>query len=106
MHAKPHGVTFYRPAEVPDGFFCLGYYCQSNDQPLRGYILVAREATSFELQANHTHGFMSESPPLKNPLNYSLIWSIDSPHDGRGYFWLPNPPMGYEAMGIMVTAKP
>ncbi|KAI9077924.1 hypothetical protein K1719_040053 [Acacia pycnantha] len=106
LHSRPQGVTFYRPVEVPDGFYCLGHYCQSNDQPLRGYILVAREATSSKLQANHTRGSLLESPPLKKPLNYSLIWSSDSPHDGCGYFWLPNPPMGYKAVGIMVTAQP
>ncbi|CAN6582229.1 unnamed protein product [Malus baccata var. baccata] len=43
---KSKGVTFYRPAGIPDGFFCLGYYCQPNDQPLQGYVLVARETVA------------------------------------------------------------
>ncbi|KAG2395266.1 hypothetical protein LR48_Vigan10g155700 [Vigna angularis] len=96
-HGKSQGFVFYKPLEIPDDFFCLGHYCQSNDQPLRGHVLVARE-TSSEPEA--------ESPALKKPINYSLIWSADSPHDGSGYFWLPNPPLGYKAMGIMVTNKP
>ncbi|KAG4914037.1 hypothetical protein JHK86_054470 [Glycine max] len=96
-HGKSQGFVFYKPLEIPDGFFCLGHYCQSNDQPLRGHVLVARETCSEpEL----------ESPALKKPINYSLIWSADSPHDGCGYFWLPNPPLGYKAMGIVVTNKP
>ncbi|KAF7817803.1 vacuolar protein sorting-associated protein 62 [Senna tora] len=103
---KPEGLTFYRPVEIPDGFFCLGHYCQSNQQPLRGYFLVARQATSFEPQVNHTNDSELKSPALKKPLNYSLIWSTDSANDVCGYFWLPNPPLGYKAMGIVVTSKP
>ncbi|KAJ1413863.1 Vacuolar protein sorting-associated protein 62 [Sesbania bispinosa] len=103
---KPHGFIFYRPLEIPDGFFCLGHYCQSNEQPLRGHVLVARETSSSEPEADHCHGSMLESPALRKPINYSLIWSADSPHDGCGYFWLPNPPVGYKAMGIIVTSKP
>nr|KYP42743.1 hypothetical protein KK1_035847 [Cajanus cajan] len=94
-HAKSQGFTFYKPSEIPDGFFCLGHYCQSNAQPLRGHVLVASEIFP-----------EPESPALKKPINYSLIWSADSPHDGCGYFWLPNPPVGYKAMGIVVSSKP
>ncbi|XP_061371332.1 hypothetical protein At1g04090 [Gastrolobium bilobum] len=104
LHGNPQGFTFYRPLEIPDGFFCLGHYCQSNDQPLRGYVLVAREITS-EPEADCSLGSVLESPALKKPLNYSLIWSMDS-HDDCVYFWLPNPPMGYKAMGIVVTSNP
>ncbi|KAJ1409362.1 Vacuolar protein sorting-associated protein 62 [Sesbania bispinosa] len=104
LHGKPQGFTFYRPLEIPEGFFCLGHYCQSNEQPLRGYALVARETTT-EPDADCSHGYVSESPALEKPLNYSLIWSLDS-HDECVYFWLPNPPMGYKAMGIVVTSNP
>ncbi|TKY52099.1 Vacuolar protein sorting-associated protein 62 [Spatholobus suberectus] len=97
LHGKSLGFTFYRPSEIPEGFSCLGHYCQSNDQPLRGYVLVARE-TSSDVS-------LLESPALEKPFNYSLIWSIDS-HDECVYFWLPNPPMGYKAMGIVVTSSP
>lgn len=96
-HGKSSGHVFYKPLEIPDDFSCLGHYCQSSDQPLRGHALVARETCS-EPEA--------ESPALKKPINYSLIWSADSPHDGCGYFWLPNPPLGHKAMGLVVTNKP
>ncbi|KAI4350075.1 hypothetical protein L6164_010598 [Bauhinia variegata] len=99
LRGNSHGLIFYRPVDIPNGFSCLGYYCQSNDRPLRGYVLVAREA-------DYAHGSVLESPALKKPLNYSLIWSADSPHDGCAYFWLPNPPVGYKAMGIVVTSNP
>ncbi|KAK7285896.1 hypothetical protein RJT34_20681 [Clitoria ternatea] len=100
------GLIFYRPLEIPDGFFCLGHYCQSSEQPLRGHVLVAHE-TSSKPEADYCNGStVLESPALKKPINYYLIWSADSPHDGSGYFWLPNPPVGYKAMGIVVTSKP
>ncbi|KAG4908539.1 hypothetical protein JHK84_057086 [Glycine max] len=97
LNGKSLGFTFYRPLEIPEGFFCLGHYCQSNDQPLRGYVLVARDTSS--------DASTLESPALEKPLNYSLIWSLDS-HDECVYFWLPNPPTGYKAMGIVVTSSP
>ncbi|XP_027351721.1 uncharacterized protein LOC113862747 [Abrus precatorius] len=104
-HGKSQSFIFYRPLEIPDGFFCLGHYCQTNEQPLRGHVLVARE-TLPEPESDDFHGSMLESPALRKPINYSLIWSADSPHDGCGYFWLPNPPVGYKAMGILVTTQP
>ncbi|KAL1339822.1 hypothetical protein AAHE18_U068700 [Arachis hypogaea] len=94
LAGKAQPFTFYRPLEIPDGFFSLGHYCQSNGQPLRGYVLVAREMTC-----------ESESPALKKPLDYTLVWSSDS-HDECAYFWLPNPPTGYKAMGVVVTSTP
>ncbi|CAJ2628495.1 unnamed protein product [Trifolium pratense] len=102
-NGKSLGYTFYKPLEIPDGFFCLGYYCQSNDHPLRGHVLVARE-TSSQLRADCAHGSASESPALEKPLSYSLIWSMDS-HDECAYFWLPNPPKGYKAIGIVITTN-
>ena len=106
LRSKSQGLSFYRPVEIPDDFYCLDHYCQSNGHPLRGYVLVARKATSPAPQADRVHGSVSESPSLKRPLNYSLIWSNDSLHDGRGFFWLPNPPVGYKAMGVVVTSEP
>ncbi|KAK7376286.1 hypothetical protein VNO78_34750 [Psophocarpus tetragonolobus] len=97
LYGKSLGFTFYRPSEIPEGFFCLGHYCQSNDQPLRGYVLVARETSS--------DASVVESPALEKPLSYSLIWSMDS-HDECVYFWSPNPPTGYKAVGMVVTSSP
>lgn len=108
MHGKTNkGLTFYKPVGIPDGFFCLGHYCQPNDQPLRGYVLVARNDTSSpKEEVGYAHEPVLDLPALKKPLNYTLIWSTDTEHIGCGYFWLPNPPLGYKAMGVVVTDKP
>ncbi|KAJ7973531.1 vacuolar protein sorting-associated protein 62 [Quillaja saponaria] len=106
LHGKTKGFSFYRPTKIPDGFFCLGHYCLSNDQPLRGYVLVACEASSPEPETCSINGSVIGSPALRNPLDYSLIWSTDLKHEGCGYFWLPKPPVGYKAMGIVVSDKP
>lgn len=103
LRAKTHGVTFYRPLGIPDGFHCLGYYCQPNDKPLRGYVLVARETIDPNSCSDHSHVTALSSPAMKRPLSYKLIWKADSDQNGSGYFWLPNAPMGYKAMGILVT---
>lgn len=85
---KASGVTFYKPASIPDGFFAFGYYGQPTDQELRGYVLVARAAQNTE----------TEFPPLKSPLGYELIWN-----SGDVYVWQPCPPDGYIGLGFVVT---
>ncbi|OMO84523.1 Vacuolar protein sorting-associated protein 62 [Corchorus capsularis] len=101
--SKSKGISFYKPVGIPDGYFCLGHYCQSNEQPLRGYVLVAREKESFTSGVYCDYDSDSDFPALRKPVNYSLIWSSDSAGNGCGFFWLPNPPLGYKAMGILVT---
>ncbi|XVE90031.1 hypothetical protein DITRI_Ditri20bG0043800 [Diplodiscus trichospermus] len=96
------GVTFYKPVGIPDGFFCLGYYCQPNDQPLRGYVLVARARVASSQEVYCDCDSDSDLPALRKPVNYSLVWSTDY-GNGCGFFWQPNPPVGYKAMGILVT---
>ncbi|KAF5459426.1 hypothetical protein F2P56_023373 [Juglans regia] len=96
------GVAFYKPVDIPDGFYCLGHYCQPNSQPLRGFVLVAREVgTSCD---------PDKSPALQEPLDYALVWTPDDgskEKDGAcGYVWLPQPPKGYKPMGYLVTSKP
>uniref|UniRef100_A0A1J3I194 Vacuolar protein sorting-associated protein 62 n=1 Tax=Noccaea caerulescens TaxID=107243 RepID=A0A1J3I194_NOCCA len=95
---KSKRATFYRAEEIPQGFHCLGHYCQPNDRALRGYILAARASKPINAH---------DLPPLKKPESYSLVWSsADSENNGGGYFWLPNPPVGYKAMGVIVTNEP
>ncbi|XP_021811053.1 uncharacterized protein LOC110754304 [Prunus avium] len=106
LHGKSKGVTFYRPAGIPDDFFCLGYYCQPNDQPLRGYVLVARDTVATRLEDGCTQDSVLELPALRKPVNYSLVWNADSNKNGCGYIWFPNPPVGYKAMGFVVTDNP
>ncbi|KAG5549699.1 hypothetical protein RHGRI_014860 [Rhododendron griersonianum] len=104
LRGKAKGVTFYKPAEIPDGYFSLGHYCQPNDRPLRGYVLVAKDVSA--LKVSYTCGSISNSPALQKPLGYTLIWSPDSHQSGCGYMWLPKPPEGYKAMGFVLTGSP
>ncbi|KAK1265790.1 hypothetical protein QJS04_geneDACA000099 [Acorus gramineus] len=92
---KGKGFSFYKPVGIPDGFFCLGHYGQRNIEPLRGFLLVAREINSSK----------SDGPALMKPLNYVLLWSAED-HNGCGYFWLPCPPEGYKTMGFLITDTP
>ncbi|KAF5482482.1 hypothetical protein F2P56_003048 [Juglans regia] len=103
------GVTFYKPVGIPDGFYCLGHYCQPNSQPLRGFVLVAREVDTHLSETAHARD-PDQSPALQEPLDYSLIWSSDygskENNGGCCYVWLPQPPEGYKPMGCLVTDKP
>uniref|UniRef100_A0A1J3FYZ5 Vacuolar protein sorting-associated protein 62 n=1 Tax=Noccaea caerulescens TaxID=107243 RepID=A0A1J3FYZ5_NOCCA len=85
---KSSRASFYKPVGIPEGFHCLGHYSQPNNQPLKGFVLAAR--------ANDPD---NHRPPLKKPVDYSLVWSSDSDCN----FWLPNPPAGYKAVGVIVT---
>ncbi|KAL4378179.1 hypothetical protein GQ457_02G033560 [Hibiscus cannabinus] len=105
LRGKEKGLSFYKPVGIPDGFFCLGYYCQPNDQPLRGYVLAARERDTSCLEVYCDYDSDVDFPALRKPVNYSLVWNTDY-GNGCGFFWLPNPPSGYKAMGIVVTDTP
>uniref|UniRef100_A0A0D6R1V8 Vacuolar protein sorting-associated protein 62 n=1 Tax=Araucaria cunninghamii TaxID=56994 RepID=A0A0D6R1V8_ARACU len=123
------GATFYKPTNLPPGFFSLGHYGQPNCTPLEGWVLVAKEsnASADALCQNKESHYALEAPTtpllftkdckgasyergprsaLAKPLNYALVWSSDSwsgDQDGYGYFWLPCPPEGYRALGFVVT---
>ncbi|CDP04277.1 unnamed protein product [Coffea canephora] len=99
---KSDGVSFYRPVDIPDGFFSLGHYCQSDDKQFHAHFLVAREVASLT-HDSQSHDMASESPALKKPLSYNLVWSSSSRNDGHGFVWLPNAPSGYRSMGFVVT---
>ncbi|KAJ8464651.1 hypothetical protein OPV22_027203 [Ensete ventricosum] len=86
------GATFFRPSPVPTGFSVLGYYAQPNNRPLFGWVLVAKDT--------------GNGDALAKPSDYTLVWSSESStikQDRRGYFWLPTPPQGYAAVGLVVT---
>lgn len=96
------GATFYKPNEIPEGFYCLGHYGQQNNRPLHGFLLVARETT---------YSVKSAFPALQEPLDYRLVWSSlswkgDEFVEECGYFWLPIPPEGYRSLGFVVTKGP
>lgn len=92
------GATFFEPFPIPDGFFMLGCYSQPNNQPLFGYVLVGKDVEK------------TDSPTLKKPIDYTLVWSSESltksKQNGHGYIWLPTPPDGYKAVGHVVTTSP
>lgn len=67
---------------------------------------MARGAISSKPEDGYLLDSVQELPALRKPINYSLVWSADSHGQGSGYFWLPNPPMGYKAMGFLVTKEP
>ncbi|KAI4301030.1 hypothetical protein L6164_034349 [Bauhinia variegata] len=106
---KKIAVAFYKPVGVPDGFHVLGHYCQPSIKPLRGFVLVAREVESDSPDTTHNCN-LNKSPALRNPLDYMLEWSPNEGSEeilsGGGYFWLPQPPEGYKALGYLVTNKP
>nr|CAD1840392.1 unnamed protein product [Ananas comosus var. bracteatus] len=86
------GAGFFNPTEVPADFYSLGSYAQPNDRPLNGWVLVARDAQELGI--------------LAEPLDYTLVWSAESTsvkRVGDGFFWLPTPPSGYKAVGLLVT---
>ncbi|KAG6501777.1 uncharacterized protein LOC121998234 [Zingiber officinale] len=91
------GATFFQPSSLPDGFSPLGHYAQPNNRPLFGWLLVGRPT-----------GLSDDA--LAKPSDYTLLWtsesSADLNQDGRGYFWLPTPPEGYRAVGLVVTGSP
>ncbi|KAH6811417.1 vacuolar sorting-associated protein [Perilla frutescens var. frutescens] len=101
-----HSISFYKPILIPDGFSCLGHYCQSDKKPLRGFVLVAREAAGQHDCSTHDSDYMSA---LVDPVDYSLVWSSydgdDENFDGCCYIWLPQPAEGYKALGFVVTNK-
>lgn len=102
-------VTFYKPVGIPKGFFKLGDYCQSNYEPLRGFVLAAREVTSPRTPSSFIWN-QDKPPALLKPLDFTLVWSSNDGREenfvGCGYFWLPQPPEGYKTLGLVVTNTP
>ncbi|XP_058073795.1 hypothetical protein At1g04090-like [Magnolia sinica] len=95
------GATFLKPSNIPDGFFMLGCYCQPNNKPLFGWVLVGK--------GNGEDSSDAAGGTLSKPVDYTLIWSSESTkikEDGHGYIWLPAPPQGYVAVGHIVTNSP
>ncbi|KAF9596552.1 hypothetical protein IFM89_012283 [Coptis chinensis] len=90
------GVTFFEASSLPDGFSILGSYAQANNKPLfGGWVLAAKDNQN-----------ESSNGTLKMPVDYTLVWSSESmnvTNDSNGYIWLPSPPDGYSAVGLVVT---
>ncbi|KAG5070314.1 hypothetical protein JHK85_002691 [Glycine max] len=99
-------VAFYKPVGIPDGFHILGHYCQSSDKPLRGFVLVVREVETASSETSNRDKLTA----LKNPLDYMLVWCSNAGSKelpiGSAYFWVPQPPEGYSALGFLVANMP
>ncbi|KAG9157150.1 hypothetical protein Leryth_019099 [Lithospermum erythrorhizon] len=92
------GASFYEPSPLPDGFFMLGSYSQSNTNSVPGWVLAGKDATSYP-----------STPILKLPIDYTLVLNSTSlaiNQDGVAYFWQPIPPNGYTVVGNVVTGSP
>lgn len=93
------GATFFKPSQIPAGFFMLGCYCQPNNRPLFGWVLVGKGDGDDVVTGG----------ALVKPVDYTLVWSSTkslSKQDGYGYIWLPTAPEGYAAAGLIVTNSP
>ncbi|KAL2330924.1 hypothetical protein Fmac_018505 [Flemingia macrophylla] len=86
------GFTIFEPSGIPQGFFMLGSYSQPNNKPLFGWVLVAKDVSTNK----------RNSPTLWPPIDYTLVWNSVS-KDGPIYVWLPIAPIGYKAVGHVVT---
>ncbi|XP_020207017.1 uncharacterized protein LOC109792046 [Cajanus cajan] len=88
------GFTMFEPSGIPQGFYMLGSYCQPNNKPLFGWVLVAKDVSK-----------SINNSTLKQPIDYTLIWnsaSLKISQDGPIYVWLPISPDGYKALGHVV----
>jgi hypothetical protein len=82
--------AFYKPI-VPDDYYALGYYGQSDYDSPAGSVVVAKD-----LGSNHA---------LARPDGYQLIWTDKgSGAERNGAFWLPVPKTGYVALGVVVSS--
>ncbi|KAL8166432.1 hypothetical protein V2J09_007931 [Rumex salicifolius] len=92
------GVTIYEPSTIPDECFLLGSFAQPNNKPLFGFVLVGKDLTNDPFNG-----------ALAKPIDYTLIWTSQSltlKQDGPVFIWLPTPPIGYKAVGLVVTLSP
>ncbi|GER57802.1 hypothetical protein STAS_35629 [Striga asiatica] len=92
------GSTFFEPTSIPDGFHMLGCYSQPNNKPLSGWVLVGKDSTNDPSNGS-----------LKPPIDYTLVWTSENlkiKQEKTGYIWLPTPPNGYKAVGLVITGSP
>lgn len=83
--------AFYKP-RVPEGFFSIGDYGQSNYSTPRRAVVVVKAVNEDP-----------NDPLLKAPIDYALIWKdTGSGASKDGSFWQPVPPDGYVCIGSVV----
>ncbi|KAJ9549528.1 hypothetical protein OSB04_022071 [Centaurea solstitialis] len=84
---EDEGATFFEPSLIPDGFSMLGCYCQTNNTPLFGWVLVGKDVSG---------------GTLASPVDYTLALTVTD----SCYIWLPTPPDGYKPVGYAITSAP
>ncbi|GLJ49613.1 hypothetical protein SUGI_1052540 [Cryptomeria japonica] len=95
------GVTFYKPLQIPEGFFVLGHYgCPNAQRPLKSPFFLVSITQD---RSNMKGEIILAGPPLEEPSDYNLVWSSN---EGQVYFWVPQAPEGYKALGCVVTNTP
>ncbi len=81
-----HDGAFYRP-KPPPGYYAVGHYGQGNYDPPSNGVIVVKEM---------------ETNAISHPTGYTEVWN--DRHSGAkmdGSFWLPTPPAGYVALGLV-----
>ncbi|KAI3694221.1 hypothetical protein L1987_77183 [Smallanthus sonchifolius] len=89
-NSDDNGASFFEPNPIPEGFSMLGCYCQSNAQPLFGWVLAGKDVSS--------------TGTLASPLDYTLVLNVGVV-DKFCYIWLPIPPEGYNPVGYAITSS-
>ncbi|GLJ49611.1 hypothetical protein SUGI_1052520 [Cryptomeria japonica] len=96
-----NGATFYKPLQIPEGFFVLGHYgCPNAQQSVNSPFLLVSITQDRSYLCER---IISAGPPLEEPSDYNLVWSSN---EGQAYFWVPQAPEGYKALGCVVTNTP
>lgn len=86
-----HDGALYKPV-IPNGYFAVGYYGQTNYNPPNGFVFAVKPNT-YNLNA------------IAYPIGYKKVWcDRGSGAYMDGCFWEPIPPAGYVAMGMVVTS--
>ena len=44
------GAKFFKPSQIPEGLYMLGYYSQPNNKPLFGWVLVAKGESDGDIE--------------------------------------------------------
>ncbi|GLJ48899.1 hypothetical protein SUGI_1031400 [Cryptomeria japonica] len=70
------GAAFYKPIDIPPGYFILGHHCEGNSttDSLQGWVVVVKDI-------NQNKEGSSSLPLLEKPVDYSLVWSSKSGKD-------------------------
>ncbi|PHT82518.1 hypothetical protein T459_15533 [Capsicum annuum] len=107
LFGKSKSVSFYKPDEIPQGFFIVGHYCQPDDEKnITGYVLAVKDLSTDQKPEKPLQDSTSKLPALAKPTNYTLVYSPNALFKEVGYVWLPNAPVGYKAMGFVATVEP